>query len=102
MLGITKDGGFAEYCLVDARTSAVLPDSMSFEQAAPLQCAGVTIYAAIKKAEQCGVKPGAVGFVPLTRKMSTLIDGDSHILLFFQTLGFMGEMSRRRPGARLR
>ncbi|KAK9899837.1 alcohol dehydrogenase [Cystobasidium minutum MCA 4210] len=63
MAGITKDGGFAEYCLLDARTAAKLPDEMSFEQAAPLMCAGVTIYSAIKKAEACGLKEGGtIGF----------------------------------------
>lgn len=60
MAGITKDGGFAEYCLLDSRTSAKLPDEMSFEQAAPLMCAGVTIYSAIKKAAACGLKNGGV------------------------------------------
>lgn len=63
MAGITKDGGFAEYCLLDARTAAKLPDEMAFEQAAPLMCAGVTIYSAIKKAEACGLKEGGVSDV---------------------------------------
>ena len=60
MIGITVDGGFAEYCLVDSRVTAKLPDSMSFEQAAPLMCAGLTIYSAIRKAESHGLKAGGV------------------------------------------
>lgn len=63
MVGINRDGGFAEYCIIDSRTAAKLPDSLSFAQCAPLMCAGVTIYNSIKKAEACGLKPGGtIGF----------------------------------------
>ncbi|WVW79311.1 hypothetical protein I302_101278 [Kwoniella bestiolae CBS 10118] len=55
--GITTDGYFSEYALVEAKHCVVLPDSMNFEQAAPLTCAGVTIYTAIKKAN---LKPGEI------------------------------------------
>ena len=51
------DGAFADYCLVTARYAAVIPDGMSFEQAATCSCAGVTVYAAIKRA---GLKKGEV------------------------------------------
>ncbi|KAI1615922.1 alcohol dehydrogenase [Exophiala viscosa] len=46
-LGIDIDGAFAEYLLCDARTSTTIPDNVSFMDAAPLACAGVTIYRAI-------------------------------------------------------
>ncbi|KAK8843346.1 hypothetical protein IAR55_007002 [Kwoniella newhampshirensis] len=55
--GINVDGFFSEYALVEAKNCVVLPDSLSFEQAAPLTCAGITIYTAIKKA---GLKPGQI------------------------------------------
>lgn len=56
--GIMVDGFFAEYALVDSRLCATLPDSLSFEQAAPLTCAGLTIYSAIQLAiEKGGLKP---------------------------------------------
>ncbi|WWD21149.1 hypothetical protein CI109_105630 [Kwoniella shandongensis] len=55
--GIDADGFFSEYALVEANHCVVLPDSMSFEQAAPLTCAGVTIYTAIKRAN---LKPGQI------------------------------------------
>lgn len=59
--GMNKDGGFQEYTVVDSRQVARLPDSLSFVQAAPLMCAGITIYQALKR---CGLKPGqAVGIV---------------------------------------
>lgn len=49
--GITTNGGFAEYAVVDARQCVVLADSMQMIHAAPLMCAGVTIYNAIKRCE---------------------------------------------------
>ena len=47
--GLSRDGGFSEYAVVDARQVALLPDDMSAVQAAPLMCAGVTIYNALKR-----------------------------------------------------
>ncbi|WVF65569.1 hypothetical protein IAT40_000298 [Kwoniella sp. CBS 6097] len=50
MMGLKGiDGVFAEYALMDKDWLVHLPDEMSYEQAAPLTCAGVTIYAAIKR-----------------------------------------------------
>ncbi|KAF7556585.1 hypothetical protein G7Z17_g1355 [Cylindrodendrum hubeiense] len=46
-LGLTRDGGFQEYCLVDSRQVAPLPEGLSATQAAPLMCAGLTIWAAL-------------------------------------------------------
>jgi propanol-preferring alcohol dehydrogenase len=43
-LGVTTHGHFAEYARIDARTAVRLPDQVGFETAAPLACAGVTIY----------------------------------------------------------
>ena len=58
MLGLRyMDGAFADYCLVDIDHAAIIPDGMSFEQAATFSCAGVTIYQSIEKS---GVKPGGV------------------------------------------
>lgn len=59
-IGLTLNGGFGDYCLVDARATASIPDKMSFVQAAPLMCAGITIYKAIRRAEQAGLQPGGV------------------------------------------
>lgn len=49
------DGAFADYHVTDARTSCKIPDDVSFAAAAPLACAGVTIYRAIITS---GVKKG--------------------------------------------
>jgi propanol-preferring alcohol dehydrogenase len=53
--GASVDGGFAEYIKAKASHAARVPESLSSEQAAPLFCAGVTVYRAVKNAE---VKPG--------------------------------------------
>lgn len=42
MAGFKHDGAFAEYMVADPETTVKLPDSLSFEQAAPLMCAGVS------------------------------------------------------------
>ena len=52
-LGISTAGGFAQYALVDARQIAFLPDEISAVDAAALMCAGLTIYAALKR---CGLQ----------------------------------------------
>lgn len=46
-LGLTRDGGFQEFCLVDSRQVAPLPESLTPTQAAPLMCAGLTVWAAL-------------------------------------------------------
>ncbi|KAJ5814461.1 alcohol dehydrogenase-like protein [Penicillium pulvis] len=50
-LGLSVPGGFAQYAVVDSRQVAPLPASMSAREAAPLMCAGLTIYAALRKCE---------------------------------------------------
>ncbi|KAJ5626926.1 hypothetical protein N7528_004353 [Penicillium herquei] len=47
MLGLTINGGFAQYMKADARVVAKIPESISSEEAAPLFCAGATVYGAI-------------------------------------------------------
>jgi propanol-preferring alcohol dehydrogenase len=43
-------GGFSEYCLADPASTAKIPEGLKDEHAAPLLCAGVTAYGALKKA----------------------------------------------------
>ena len=43
--GFRHDGAFAEYMVADPSTTVLLPSSLSFEQAAPLMCAGVSLEA---------------------------------------------------------
>ena len=55
--GISIDGAFAEYQKADSRWVVPLPDEVSFEQGAPLMCAGATAFNAI---ERCGLKKGEI------------------------------------------
>ncbi|KAJ5753583.1 uncharacterized protein N7511_007736 [Penicillium nucicola] len=49
--GFTTHGHFAEYSLSDYRNAMVLPIGMDPSTAAPLFCAGITAYHAVKKCE---------------------------------------------------
>ncbi len=46
--GITVDGGYADYVVVRASALASMPDDLSDEEAAPLLCAGITTYNALR------------------------------------------------------
>ncbi|KAL4891027.1 chaperonin 10-like protein [Aspergillus ambiguus] len=61
MKGITTDGAWAEYMVADARFIIKLPEKIEFAVAAPLMCAGISIYGGIKKAD---IPPGgSVGII---------------------------------------
>lgn len=53
--GLTIDGGYAEETIVEARALASIPDDLTAEEAAPLLCAGVTTYNALRNAN---LRPG--------------------------------------------
>jgi len=53
--GATVDGGYAEFVKGKASHALKVPDTLTSEEAAPLFCAGVTVYHAIKSS---GLKPG--------------------------------------------
>ncbi|WP_303969613.1 alcohol dehydrogenase AdhP [Sporosarcina ureae] len=53
--GYSVDGGYAEYCLAAADYVAKIPENLSSVDAAPILCAGVTTYKALKVS---GAKPG--------------------------------------------
>jgi 2-desacetyl-2-hydroxyethyl bacteriochlorophyllide A dehydrogenase len=48
--GITVDGGYAEMMIAEANAVVSLPDSLNAVDAAPLLCAGVTTYNALRNA----------------------------------------------------
>lgn len=48
--GVTVDGGYAEFVKAPASHVLKIPDSLASLQAAPLFCAGVTVYRALKRA----------------------------------------------------
>ena len=55
--GIVYDGGYSEYMITSAQGLAAIPDALSFEEAAPLLCAGITTFNALRHS---GAMPGDV------------------------------------------
>jgi D-arabinose 1-dehydrogenase-like Zn-dependent alcohol dehydrogenase len=55
--GLSYDGGYAEYMIAPLEALARLPDEFSFAEAAPLLCAGVTTFNALRNS---GARPGDV------------------------------------------
>jgi propanol-preferring alcohol dehydrogenase len=53
--GYSVNGAFAQYCLAPAAYVAPIPKKVSFSDAAPVLCAGVTTYKGLKRTE---AKPG--------------------------------------------
>src|SRR5712672_1310604 len=48
--GVTVDGGYAEVMIAEARGLSSIPDELSSAEAAPLLCAGITTYNALRNA----------------------------------------------------
>jgi propanol-preferring alcohol dehydrogenase len=57
LTGITIDGGYAEVMIIDARVTVTIPDGLQSVKAAPLLCAGVTTFNALRNA---GLRAGAL------------------------------------------
>ena len=60
--GVTVDGGFAEFLLAPASHTTRIPEKITSVEAAPLFCAGVTVYRALQKAHiQAGQRVAIFG-----------------------------------------
>ena len=57
MTGISYDGGYADYMIAPATALALIPPELSVVEAAPLMCAGVTTFNALRNS---GARPGEV------------------------------------------
>ena len=53
--GISFDGGYAEYMLAPAQALASVPEGLSSVESAPLMCAGITTFNALRNS---GARPG--------------------------------------------
>src|ERR1700675_3357457 len=53
--GVTVDGGYAEFVKAPASHAVKIPEGLSYTDAAPLFCAGVTVYRALRQAK---IQPG--------------------------------------------
>ena len=49
--GIEAQGGHAEYMLMNTDATYLIPDKVSYEQAAPIFCAGYTVYSGLRWAD---------------------------------------------------
>jgi len=49
--GAEAQGGHAEYMLMNADATYLIPDKVSYEQAAPIFCAGYTVYSGLRWAD---------------------------------------------------
>ncbi|MGP3966463.1 alcohol dehydrogenase catalytic domain-containing protein [Streptomyces sp. 6N223] len=55
IVGSTYDGGYAEYAVAPQDALARIPDALSYEEAAPMMCAGLTTFNALRHS---GARPG--------------------------------------------
>ena len=55
--GISYDGGYAEYMTAPQEAIAAIPEELSSAEAAPLLCAGITVFNALRNS---GIKPGDI------------------------------------------
>lgn len=55
--GVSFDGGYADYMVVASNALALMPDELSFIEAGPLMCAGITTFNALRNS---GAQPGQV------------------------------------------
>jgi D-arabinose 1-dehydrogenase-like Zn-dependent alcohol dehydrogenase len=55
--GISFDGGYAEYMTAPAKALALVPEDLSSVESAPLMCAGITTFNALRNS---GARPGQV------------------------------------------
>ncbi|MGH7854420.1 MAG: NAD(P)-dependent alcohol dehydrogenase [Candidatus Binatia bacterium] len=60
---VGREGGYASHVRVDVRFAAVIPDGLSSESAAPLLCAGITVFAPLSR--RCLKRNSRVGVVGL-------------------------------------
>jgi D-arabinose 1-dehydrogenase-like Zn-dependent alcohol dehydrogenase len=55
--GISYDGGYADYVIAPTEAVASIPDELSATEAAPMMCAGITTYNALRNS---GAREGDV------------------------------------------
>jgi D-arabinose 1-dehydrogenase-like Zn-dependent alcohol dehydrogenase len=55
--GLSHDGGYGEYMVAPATSVALMPEELSAVEAAPLMCAGITTFNALRNS---GARPGEI------------------------------------------
>ncbi|XP_014561633.1 hypothetical protein COCVIDRAFT_11736 [Bipolaris victoriae FI3] len=108
-LGLTMDGGFCEYALVDSRQVAPIPEGMTALEAAPLMCAGLTIWSALERVKEAstiaiigaggGLGHLGVQFAAHLGKRTVAVDRGDGPLKLLKTL--VDQMGPSTPGSTL-
>lgn len=97
--GYQIDGGFAEYCVADAGFCFPLPDDYPDLQAAPLLCAGLIGYRALRMAGE-GTRLGIYGFGAAAHIVAQIVCWQGRQLFAFTRPGDVaGQAFARRHGA---
>ena len=102
--GVTVDGGYAEFVKAPATHVARIPANLAPEQAAPLLCAGVTVYRALTKSRlSTGQRLAVFGIgglghvaVQIGRELGadvTAVDVSEEKLALAKTLGASGTLN---------
>jgi propanol-preferring alcohol dehydrogenase len=102
--GVTVDGGFAEFVCAPASHVMKIPENLSSLDAAPLFCAGVTVYRALQQAQiSSGQRLAIFGIgglghfaVQIAREMGaeiTAIDVSEEKLEFAKSLGALNVLN---------
>ncbi len=82
--GFTIDGSFAEYTVIDANFAIKLPEGMDPYTSAPLFCAGLTVYKALKVSQ---ARPGQwvsiIGIGGLGKILSIFHDPMEKFIFYF-------------------
>lgn len=55
--GVTKDGGYAQYCILRAESGVRIPTHVSAAEYAPILCAGVTVFNSMRR---LNIQPGSI------------------------------------------
>ena len=79
--GVNVDGGYQEFMVAPADFVAPLPDELDFVAAAPLMCAGITVYNGLR--------------------LSGMVPGDRVAVIGLGGLGYLGVQYARAMGARV-
>lgn len=113
--GYTVDGTFAEYALADADYAIPIPEGANLVEIAPILCAGVTVYNALKRTEARkgdwvvvsgigGLGHMAIQYARLMGFQVCAVDIDDEKLAFAEELGAAFAVNARNadPGAVLK